>query len=63
MQNTLPRDVGAVWGQLGQWLYERYWLSVIVLVTDRLRYCPYKRKLPAVSLLAEAFLFFSRKVC
>lgn len=64
IQNTLPREVGAVRGQLGQWLYKRYWLPVMLLATGRLRYCPYKRKIFAAgSLLAEAFSFFSRKVC
>nr|DAE14984.1 MAG TPA: hypothetical protein [Siphoviridae sp. ctf8W5] len=33
---TLPREVGALLGQLGLWLYKRYWLPVIVLATDRL---------------------------
>ena len=45
-------------------IYIVYWLPVMLLVTGRLRYCPYKRKIFAAwSLLAEAFSFFSRKVC
>lgn len=45
-------------------IYIVYLLSVIVLATGRLRYCPYKRKIFAAgSLLAEAFSFFSLEAC